>query len=282
MTTRQVKTVLRDRLAALYEKREVEEMIRVIFGHLMGWTAVKLAINDEKELPEFIPARVEAIITRLENGEPLQYVLGKAHFHGHEFKVNRHTLIPRPETAQLVDIIVERYGESADLKVLDLGTGSGCIILSLGRALKFPVLSAADISRDALDVAAENAAALRVNVDFLQADILEPRTLPDGRWDIIVSNPPYVLESEKAGLQPQVARFEPPQALFVPDDNPLKFYLPIARYAASHLTAGGSLFLEINSALPRETAQLLSSAGFGTVEVLPDFNRQSRFIVARL
>lgn len=276
MTTAQARRSVVSRLAAVHGEREARAMCEMIFETVLGWRPVDILMRDDSELPTFAPGRFEEIVTRVERGEPLQYVLGVARFHGHEFKVTPATLIPRPETEQLVDMVVDACGDRDDLRVLDIGTGTGCIALSLARALRFPRVTALDVSRAALAVASENASRLRVKVDFVQCDIL--RETPRGEWDVIVSNPPYVRESERATMERHVTDYEPAGALFVPDADPLLFYRAIAGYAARSLSPGGRLFLEINSALSKETTAAVAAAGISRVETVRDFNGLPRFV----
>ena len=277
MTTAQARRSVVSRLAAVHGEREARAMCEMIFETVLGWRPVDILMRDDSELPAFAPGRFEEIVTRVERGEPLQYVLGVARFHGHEFKVTPATLIPRPETEQLVDMVVDACGDRDDLRVLDIGTGTGCIALSLARALRFPRVTALDVSRSALAVASENASRLRVKVDFVQCDIL--RETPRGEWDVIVSNPPYVRESERATMERHVTDYEPAGALFVPDADSLLFYRAIAGYAARSLSPGGRLFLEINSTLSKETTAAVAAAGISRVETVRDFNGLPRFVV---
>ena len=210
--------------------------------------------------------------------EPLQYILGKARFHGHSFAVTPATLIPRPETEQLVDMIVDQ-NPGSDLRVLDIGTGSGCIAISLARALKFAHVTATDISPQALAVAQQNAAALKTRVSFVQQDILTTQA-PREAWDIIVSNPPYITMSERSAMERNVLDYEPGSALFVPDDNPMLYYRPIAAYASLALASAGRLYLEINRAMGSQVVQTLQQAGLKNIQLHNDFNGNPRFATA--
>lgn len=281
MTTAEAVKQLKQHLSLRYDARETTAMVREIFAHLFGWTPVDIVMHEDKALPDFAPARLDAIVERLDSGEPLQYVLGKAWFHGRRYNVTPATLIPRPETEQLVDMILDLYGDRAGLRALDLGTGTGCIAVTLALDLRFPDdVTAVDISRDALAVARRNADELRAAVNLEQTDILA--LADDGRrYDIIVSNPPYVRMSERALMAPHVTDYEPANALFVPDDDPLLFYRAIARFAANALNNSGSLFLEINAALADDTAQTIARAGLHEVTVHNDFNARPRFITAK-
>ena len=232
------------------------------------------------EVPDFVEQKMLRAVERLLAHEPIQHIVGVAHFHGHRFKVDRHTLIPRPETEQLVDMIIDQ-NPATDLRVLDIGTGSGCIAISLARALKFAQVTAFDVSQAALDVAAGNASALGAKVKFCLTDILSAKPV-DNQFDIIVSNPPYICHSEKSQMESNVLLYEPHTALFVPDNDPLLFYRAIALYASRALSPGGKLYFEINAAYGNATAQLLKQHGFTDIEIVRDFYGRDRFASARL
>ena len=268
---------LKSGLAGVAEPQEVQAMIRVICEDIFNYDQVDVALRQESELPVFAPERVADIIARLQRHEPLQYIVGTARFHGHKFKVTPAVLIPRPETEQLVDLIIDENTVS-DLHVLDMGTGSGCIAISLARALKFPQVDALDVSRDALAVARENADALKVKVRFFESDMLAPQ--PPARYDIIVSNPPYICWSEREAMEANVKDYEPGQALFVPDNDPLLFYKAIAPYAAESLERGGRLYLEINQRFGTEVKRLLEDNGFDEVRIIDDSYGNPRFAAA--
>ena len=268
---------LKSGLAGIAETQEVQAMIRVIGEDVFNYDQVDMALRQESELPDFAPQRIADIITRLRRHEPLQYIVGHARFHGHRFKVTPAVLIPRPETEQLVDLIIDE-NPASDLRVLDMGTGSGCIAISLARALKFAQVDALDISRDALAVARENAAALKVKVRFFESDILSPQ--PAASYDIIVSNPPYICWSERETMDRNVKDYEPGQALFVPDNDPLLFYKAIATYAAQSLEQGGRLYLEINQRFGNEVKRLLEDSGLADVRIIDDSYGKPRFATA--
>lgn len=268
---------LRNGLAGVAEPQEVQAMIRVICQDVFNYDQVDVALRQESELPDFAPERVADIIARLRRHEPLQYIVGSARFHGHRFKVTPAVLIPRPETEQLVDLIIDE-NPGSDLRVLDMGTGSGCIAISLARALKFAQVDALDVSRDALAVARENAAALKVQVRFFESDMLAPQ--PTASYDIIVSNPPYICWSEREAMERNVKDYEPGQALFVPDNDPLLFYKAIVPYAARSLEQGGHLYLEINQRFGYEVKRLLEDSGFDEVRIIEDSYGNPRFATA--
>ena len=268
---------LKNGLAGVVEPHEAQAMIRVICEDVFNYDPVDVALRQESELPEFAQDKVADIIARLRRHEPLQYIVGSARFHGHKFKVTPAVLIPRPETEQLVDIIVDE-NTASDLRVLDMGTGSGCIAISLARALKFAQVEALDVSHDALAVARENAATLKAKVRFFESDMLSPQ--PPARYDIIVSNPPYICWSEREAMDRNVKDYEPGQALFVPDNDPLLFYKAIAPYAAQSLERGGRLYLEINQRFGNEVKRLLEDNGFDEVRIIEDSFGKVRFAAA--
>ena len=270
---------LRESLSPVIEAGELQAMIRVSCEDVFNYDQVDVALRQDHELPDFAPERIAEIIARLKRHEPLQYVVGCARFHGHRFKVTPAVLIPRPETEQLVDLIIDENPD-ADLKVLDMGTGSGCIAIALARALKFAQVDALDVSRDALAVARENAALLKTpGVRFFESDMLASQ--PSACYDIIVSNPPYICWSERESMDRNVKDFEPGQALFVPDSDPLLYYKAIAHYASQSLEHGGKLYLEINQRFGNEVKHLLESCGLDDVRIIEDSFGHVRFAAAR-
>lgn len=270
---------LRSGLAGVADPHEVQAMIRVICEDVFNYDPVDVALRQESVLPDFAQQRITDLIHRLQRHEPLQYIVGNARFHGHKFKVTPAVLIPRPETEQLVDLIVDENKES-DLRVLDMGTGSGCIAISLARALKFAQVDALDVSRNALAVARANAEALQVKVRFFESDMLAPQ--PAATYDIIVSNPPYICWSERESMERNVKDYEPGQALFVPDNDPLLFYKAIVPYARQSLERGGRLYLEINQRFGAEVKRLLDEHGFDEVRIIDDSYGKVRFAAARM
>lgn len=278
MTTREAILQLRNTLSSFYDIREIESMTRIIFEEVLLWKPVDIVMRDNEELPAFFEGKLNEIMARLMRHEPLQYILGKARFHGHDFVVTPSTLIPRPETEQLVDMIIDQ-NPASDLSVLDIGTGSGCIAISLARAMKFAQVTATDISPQALAVAQQNAKALKTQVKFAVQDILHCPA-PTEAWDIIVSNPPYITEREKPAMEPNVLDYEPHSALFVPDDNPMLFYQPIAAFAQRALKNGGRLYLEINRAMAQQVIDTLRAHRFGNIQAHNDFNGNPRFVTA--
>ncbi|MBT8277338.1 MAG: peptide chain release factor N(5)-glutamine methyltransferase [Bacteroidia bacterium] len=242
---------------------------------LLGYSRIALALNASEEIRPEDLLKFNDALERLKNEEPIQYIIGVTEFYGLPFKVSPETLIPRPETEELVEWIIRQNKEQA--VILDIGTGSGCIAITLAKNLKESVVSALDVSVEALKVAAYNAQHNKVSIDFITKDILAIDKLPS-QYDIIVSNPPYVRNLEKKTMSDNVLQFEPSAALFVPDDDPLKFYRKISSLAKTHLKEGGSLFFEINEYLGEELVALLKNFDFKNIELGQDFRGKDRFI----
>lgn len=273
---------IRNQLVPIYGEGETKGMISLIFQNLKNWDLTNLIINYDLSASEYLKDSVANILDRLKSGEPIQYILGKANFYGLYLNVNKSTLIPRPETEQLVDMIVKKYSQISDLRILDIGTGSGAIALALARNLPFSKLTAIDISKDAVKVAKENADSLKCNnIKFITADIFKFEPYPES-FDIIVSNPPYICLSEAEEMEDNVLEHEPHTALFVPDDDPLRYYRHIAMTAKTGLSPNGSLFFEINPLYSDQLKRLLEKSGFSDVEITKDTYNRERFISAKL
>lgn len=242
----------------------------------LGWNLNSMDIILKKEVE--LPLDWDLRLRRLAAGEPLQYVMGKTYFRDHFFRVNADTLIPRPETEELVDLVLSHASMNAS--IVDVGTGSGCIPISL--KLERPSLSveAWDISEGALTIARQNATELQAEVEFKQQDIFSWPTA-QGSWEVIVSNPPYVTEAEKMKMANHVLDYEPHLALFVPNDDALRYYVTLADFALARLSEGGYLCLEINQYFGTQTVELLFSKGFQEVKLLKDFKGNDRMIMAQ-
>lgn len=270
---------IRRLLAAHYPAGEIDAFIRIIFEKLMRYSAVDLAMHASDTLPEPVARKIDDITARLIEREPIQYILDDAYFYGLHFHVSRGTFIPRPETERLVDMVAGE-NTASDLQVLDIGTGCGCIAIALARTLKFPMVTATDISATALEVARRNALELKAHVGFKQADILATPTPSNPTYDIIVSNPPYIAISEREAMDRNVLDYEPHEALFVGDDNPLLFYKAIAAYAIAALKKGGRLYLEINPRFASDVERLLDATGFTAIDTERDYTGKLRFTTA--
>lgn len=267
---------LRRELEPEYGRYEAEAMTELIFRHLKGWDRTQLLSNGDLTVSERMLSAAGRILKRLAEHEPLQYILGDARFYGMDLHVAPGVLIPRPETAELVDRIVDRNHDRSDLRVLDVGCGSGAISVALARNLPFSRVTGLDVSPEAIEIARGNAKELKVNVDFVQADIFKWGGEPES-FDIVVSNPPYIAESEKKDMEANVLEYEPEQALFVPDDDPLRFYRRICEVAWNVLLSDGQLWFEINPLYASQMRQLMSDAGFTDVETWLDSYGRMRF-----
>ena len=280
MTTRDFTATLAAALTPPYETPEAAAIATLVTDHLLHLTPLQRLMRSHEPVPPAILAQLPALQARLLAHEPVQYVLGIAHFAGLELEVTPATLIPRPETEELVQLIGQEQAGRRGLRVLDVGTGSGCLALALARTLAEATVWAVDISTEALAVARRNAARYASTVQFQQVDILqaEPAGIAPGTLDVLVSNPPYVRESERPLMRDNVLAWEPATALFVPDNDPLLFYRRLAVLGARLLRPGGSIYLEINEALGPETAALLDAQGFGKVAVVADMFGRPRMV----
>lgn len=253
-----------DQLKDDYPSTEIESFFNIITEEYLGMTRLEAALNRDFEVSEEQKAWFEHALLRLKDHEPIQHITGKEEFFGMKFKVNEHVLIPRPETEELVEWIVSDFKKTdKKIRILDIGTGSGCIAISLRKALKNSQVYAFDISAEALKLAKDNAKENHVEVEFQERDILETENL-EQKFEIIVSNPPYVRELEKKEIHRNVLDHEPETALYVKDTDPLIFYKKIAGLAKEALDAGGCLYFEINQYLAEETKALVKSFGFET------------------
>ena len=282
MTIREVYRVIREASEKKTDEHEATAIARVVMESVMSMQPADLIIRGCEEIPHSKLLKLSEIATRLREGEPVQYILGEAWFHGLKLHVAPGVLIPRPETSQLVDLLTDMVGERTDLRIIDLGTGSGAIAISLARALRFPQITAVDISAQAVEIARNNAVNLSVDIDFIEGDMLKAETLPEGSWDIVVSNPPYIEPAEMSAMEKRVLDYEPHIALFTPKDDPLCFYRAVAGYAFSTLRQGGILAFEINPDYADELEMMLRKTGFSDVHTLRDFCGRLRFSISRL
>ena len=267
-------------LAGIYPNKEIEGFTRIILETVCGWGFTEQVLKKHERINESEFEKIKVIITRLKNFEPIQYILGETEFYGLKLKVNPSVLIPRPETEELVDWIV-KSNLAENCCVLDIGTGSGCIALAVKSQLPKTSVSGVDISEMALKLATQNAVENNLNVDFLKADILNWEQFTWEKYDVIVSNPPYIRESEKSEMQVNVLNFEPENALFVEDEDPLVFYRSIAAFAKNYLTKNGLLFFEINENMGEEMVDLLYDSDFLDIEIRKDINGKNRMLGCR-
>ncbi len=259
-------------LQHIYPAGEARAIYRMVMELHFGLSMTDILMGKDKDLSAERQAELENIMQRLADGEPVQYILGRAEFCGHTFYVRPGVLIPRPETAELVRAAC---AEPKGSTVLDIGTGSGCIAVSL--ALAGYKVSALDVSEDALAVARENACLHHCDVEFICDNILQSKQ-PFRFWDVIVSNPPYICQSEATEMHTNVLSYEPHQALFVPDEDPLRFYRAIAGFGLMHLCKGGHIYLEINRRFGAETCELMAQHGYSDIQLREDQFGNPRFI----
>ncbi len=267
------------RIATLYSPEECRRIARMAAAAWSGEQEVKF-LTEPNEIIEI--AELEQLSDELAEGRPIQYVIGRADFYGEEFIVREGVLIPRPETEELVGWALERAEAFTNPQIVDICTGSGCIAIALKKNLRTSSVAAIDISDDALAIAHENASALQADVEFIKDDVLLGlETLAGRRFDIIVSNPPYIPSSEQSAMHINVTGFEPHLALFVADDDPLIFYRLIAQRAREILTERGVLLFEIHETLATATASMLENEGYTDIEIRNDFRQKPRMICCR-
>lgn len=269
------------RLLEVYPEGEARALVRYVLEVRYNISIPDIYMGKDRHFSEEERAELDFIVERLLHQEPVQYILGQADFHGLTFHVAPGVLIPRPETEELVDWVLEELGRLKNATVLDVGTGSGCIAVCLAKTCPGAKVSALDVSSAALEIAHANAQAIGVKVNMLCGDILHPDgndVLSKSSWDIIVSNPPYICDSEAMDMSKNVLGFEPHEALFVPDDNPLLFYKAIADYSIRKLNPEGKLFVEINRAYADEVMMLFSDTGFVGVELKKDMYDNNRMV----
>ena len=274
-------TYIRERLSSLYSERDINTFIRWLMEEIAHVPPYRLIMKDEK-LEKKVKEKIIEATERLTKFEPIQYIIGETFFNGHTFKVTPDVLIPRPETVQLVQWIIQDYkGKAAS--ILDIGTGSGCIAISLALELHKAKVSGVDVSQKALSVAQNNSKENDVAINWLLLDILSDNALSLlERYDCIVSNPPYIMEKEKVTMERNVLDYEPKLALFVPDNDPLLFYRRIAQLGKTILKKGGNLYFEINESCAAETIDLLKGENYQKIELAVDYNGKDRFIKAGL
>lgn len=268
-------------LKPYYPETEITGLSRIIMSHVTGLPYSAFMADRDKTITGEQQVKISQIVERLKKYEPIQYITGETEFYGLSFYVNRNTLIPRPETEELVELIINDNRHKG-ASVLDIGTGSGCIAIALARYMQqHAAVSAWDISEKALEMAQRNSERNAVSVNFSRVDVLNDYPA-DKKYDIIVSNPPYVLESEKADMHPNVLDFEPDTALFVPDNNALLFYKRIADIAKQLLNRPGTLYFEINRAKGQDTVKMLEEKGFSDIHLLKDISKRDRIVKATL
>jgi release factor glutamine methyltransferase len=296
MTLKNFRTYFTDTLQEIYLKTEIDTFFFLLIEEKLNLQRVDTVMQPDFLIADENLSELKIILKRLQKEEPIQYILGNTEFYGLPFKVNKNTLIPRPETEELVEWIIKEVtelqnnkvakldmyatstmNEEKSISIIDIGTGTGCIPISLAKNLNNVKISAIDVSSEALIVAQQNATLNNVDISFLEMDILETKELPQ-KYNLIVSNPPYVRELEKVEISNNVLENEPHLALFVEDDNPLIFYSKIADLAKIHLKKEGLLFFEINQYLGKETVAMLKHKGFNSIKLKKDLFGNDRMV----
>jgi release factor glutamine methyltransferase len=273
----------RDLLVDLYGPEEASSLIAILFEHYVSLKRYEILSGAARRISESELLKIHFACKELLKQRPIQYIIGTAWFYENPFLVSEGVLIPRPETEELCYWIIKdsliTFKDSSNIRILDIGTGSGCIAITLKKNIDRSIVTALDVSPEALKVAATNAKTLCTEIDFLQADILRMESLPANSLDIIVSNPPYVCESEKEWMKPNVLEHEPHLALFVPDQDPLVFYEAIAKLALHALTPDGKLYFEINENLHDALVILMKNLGFSQLAFRSDMNGKTRMLL---
>lgn len=269
-------------LKNVYDLDEAKALFSLSAEHILNLSPIKLRMQQAVSLLYDDYQKLLSILEELKSGKPIQHIIGEAHFYGSVFKVNENVLIPRPETEELVDWIIAEIQKTGiqKLDILDIGTGSGCIPISIKKYLPESSITTIDVSAKAIAQAKENAIILEQKINFIEADILTYKS--NEKYDIIVSNPPYIRILEQRDMHKNVLTFEPHLALFVSDENPLIFYNVIADFALSNLTENGQLFFEINEYLGTETIEMLKNKGFNDVELRKDMQGKDRMVKAKI
>ena len=271
---------IRDALKGYYPDSEALALAKMLLVEVFGFSTLELYGGKDKEFSEKHRSVLTEMIRRLQKNEPIQYIIGIESFFGLTFEVNPNVLIPRPETQELVSWIIEDYQSDDSVRILDIGTGSGCIPISLAKQLSKAEVESWDISEGALEVASRNCERNEVKVLLRQKDVL--KAAPEGNlYDVIVSNPPYITNKEKTNMEANVLDWEPSLALFVPDEDPLLFYRKIAQLGCDMLKEGGSLYFEINRAYGEETILMLKELGYAQIELKKDSWGNDRMIKAK-
>ena len=277
-------------LKKIYPTSEIDTFLFLLLEEYLNFKRIDVVLKSNFKISPEDLILLKSSTKLLEQEIPIQYILGKTEFYGFPFILNEHVLIPRPETEELITSILEKVlktktfhtnAKEKQLKILDIGTGSGCIPISLKKSLPFAEITAIDVSNEALTIAKKNTVLNKVDINLTQQDILKTTSL-NQLYDIIVSNPPYVRESEKKEIKNNVLNNEPHMALFVKDNNPLVFYNKIAELAKNHLSENGTLFFEINQYLGKETVELIKLKGFNKIQLKKDIFGRDRIIIASL
>ena len=282
MILKEFKLFFNEALSAIYPKTEIDSFFFILMEEKLKLQRIDTVLKPDYLITEKNLIDLKNIVKRLQKEEPIQYIIGTTEFYGLPFLVDKNTLIPRPETEELVSWVIEEVAKLqsntvSKLSILDIGTGTGCIPISLAKNLPKAKITAVDISSKALEIAKKNAQLNKVTINFIELDILTTKSLPQ-EFDVIVSNPPYVRELEKEEIKNNVLKNEPQLALFVADENPLIFYNKIAYLAKQQLSKNGMLFFEINQYLGKETVNMLAKKGFKNIQLKKDLFGNDRMI----
>jgi release factor glutamine methyltransferase len=267
-------------IQATYDADEARSISQLVFKEVLGYDTIKLILNENELLAASLFEQLDQIAFLLNQHKPIQYILGYEDFMGLRFKVDENVLIPRPETEELVEWIIKEHKNSNTISIADFGTGSGCIAISLKKNLPSATIKAFDISTNALAIAQYNAMQLKQEVSFIHFDVLKDEL--NEQFEVMVSNPPYVLESEKQQMRKNVLAYEPTIALFVEDTDPLLFYRRIIQHAEQHLCKAGYLYFEINESYASETLALFDANKWENIELKKDIRDKERMIRAKL
>lgn len=281
MILKKYKSYFTKELASIYPQTEIDTFFFLLAEEYLNFMRIDVVLKSDFNIPTALLLLFNNALEKLKKEKPIQYILGKTEFYGFTFLVDSYTLIPRPETEELVDWVLEEVNVKQSIKIIDIGTGSGCIPISLAKHLPEAKIEAIDVSFNALSVAKQNAILNKVDVFFIEKDILKTEKL-DKKFDIIISNPPYVRELEKKEIKNNVLENEPHIALFVKDNNPLIFYNKIADLAKKNLSKNGILFFEINQYLGKETVGILRDKGFRNIQLKKDLFGNNRMIKCEL
>jgi release factor glutamine methyltransferase len=276
-----IRRYYKQQLVDLYDENEIDSFLYILFEEYTGLSKAQILLNADRTISESELLKIHFGAKALMNNKPIQYIIGSSEFYGLMFRVNPDVLIPRPETEELVELIIKGNSEKGKLAIIDIGTGSGCIAITLKKYLQDSEIVALDVSTNTLNVAKENAKLNGQDVQFLKMDFLKPQSWDKlENFDIVVSNPPYVRKSEIKAMNKNVLDYEPEKALFVEDQNPLIFYNAIAKFAKEHLNKLGVVYCEINQYLGNETSALFVDAGFQSVDIIRDINGNDRILKA--
>jgi release factor glutamine methyltransferase len=278
---KEAREFIRDELSLIYPREEIISLTKVILLETSGFTFADILAHPERTINTNTWHKISKICADLKENRPIQHILGKTEFFGLQLRVNEFTLIPRQETEELVDLILRENQDKA-LSLIDIGTGSGAIAIALCRNLDDALITATDISEDALEIARENGKLNNCDIRFVRDDILNSTLKEEKSFDLMISNPPYIRESEKSTMHKNVLGFEPDSALFVPDKDPLKFYRAIGRAGLELVKPGGAIYFEINEALGKETADLLLDLGYCNTRIIKDLNKKDRIVSAKI